>query len=262
MLEITDLCAAYGERVVLKQVTLSVASGEVLALIGPNGSGKSTLIRTVSGVLPARRGSISVAGNDLNRLSAAQRARCLAVVPQARSLPSAFTVAQSVYLGRTPYLGWLGQPGRNDDLQVRMALEATQTLEMSERMIGELSGGEQQRVLLARALAQQTPVLLLDEPTTHLDLHHQSSLLGLVRGLAQRQNLAVLMVVHDLNLAGLYADRVAMLVDGSIYAQGAPQEVLSEEVLSKVYNVPVHVIKHPNYGTPLILPDGLEPPKN
>ncbi len=262
MLEINNLSAAYGDKLVIKNVTLSVASGEILALIGPNGAGKSTLVRAVSGVLPIRTGSVMVGGKDLTRLSPAQRARCLAVVPQARSLPPAFTVSQSVSLGRTPYLSWLGQPNQNDERQVHLALESTQTLEMAERFIGELSGGEQQRVLLARALAQQTPVLLLDEPTTHLDLRHQSNLLNLVRNLAAKQNLAVLMVVHDLNLAGLFADRIAMLVQGSIYAQGSPQEVLTEANLGEVYDVPVHVMKHPDYGTPLILPDGLEPVKS
>lgn len=261
MLEIKNLSAAYGDKIILRDISLTVASGEVLALIGPNGAGKSTLVRAASGVLPIRSGSVFVAGKDLTSLSPAQRARCLAVVPQARSLPSAFTVSQSVLLGRTPYLSWLGQPGQNDNRQVRLALEATQTLDMSERFIGELSGGEQQRVLLARALAQQTPVLLLDEPTTHLDLQHQSSLLNLVRSLAVKQNLAILMVVHDLNLAGLFADRIAILVNGSIFTQGLPVEVLTEANLAKVYNVPVHVMKHPDYGTPLILPDGLEPVK-
>ena len=129
-------------------------------------------------------------------------------------------------------------------------------LPLAERYIGELSGGEQQRVLLARALAQDTPVLLLDEPTTHLDLHHRESLIRLIRDFAGRKNLAVLMVLHDLNLAGLYADRVVLLVAGELQAIGSAAAVLTEERLSAVYNMPVRVIKHPEYGTPLVLPDG------
>ena len=129
-------------------------------------------------------------------------------------------------------------------------------MELAERPVGELSGGEQQRVLLARALAQDTPVLLLDEPTTHLDLQHQSGLLNLVRELANHQKLAVLMVLHDLNLASIYADRVALLVDGRIRTIGTPDEVLTEENLTRVYQVPVHVVPHPDYGSPLVLPDG------
>ena len=171
-------------------------------------------------------------------------------------MPAAFTVYQSVLMGRTPYLGWLGQTGSQDHRMARRSLEQTLTLELAERRVGELSGGEQQRVLLARALAQDTPVLLLDEPTTHLDLQHQSSLLNLLRKLADEKQLAVLMVLHDLNLASLYADRVALLVSGRVRASGTPQEVLTEQDLSSVYNVPVHVVPHPDYGSPLILPDG------
>ena len=129
-------------------------------------------------------------------------------------------------------------------------------LPLADRMVGELSGGEQQRVLLARALAQDAPVLLLDEPTTHLDLQHREGLINLVRGLATGRKLAVLMVLHDLNMASLYADRVSLLVDGEIRAAGTPAEVLTEEELSVVYHVPVHIIPHPEYGNPLILPDG------
>jgi iron complex transport system ATP-binding protein len=186
-----------------------------------------------------------------------QRARLMAVVPQARELPGAFTVYQTVLLGRTPYLGWLGNAGQSDHAAVRRALEQTQATELAERHVGELSGGEQQRVLLARSLAQDAPVMLLDEPTTHLDLQHQSNLLNLVRTLAQEKDLTVLMVLHDLNLASLYADQVALMVAGRVHAFGLPGEVLTSENLTAVYRVPVSVIPHPEYGKPLILPDGL-----
>jgi iron complex transport system ATP-binding protein len=258
MLEIQELCVAYATKLALEGVSLSTHPGEILAVIGPNGAGKSTLIRAISGVIPIRSGAIHVAGKNLAHLSSNQRARFLAVVPQARNLPAAFTVYQTVLLGRTPYLGWLGQASPLDHARVRLALERTQALDLAERRVGELSGGEQQRVLLARALAQDTSVLLLDEPTTHLDLQHQSSLLNLVCQLASQQNLAVLMVLHDLNLVGLYADRVALLVQGKLAALGEPHEVLTESNLTAVYHVPVQVISHPNYGTPLILPDGCD----
>jgi len=261
MLEINLLSVTYRQTdpsgvLALDQVSLSVQPGEILVVIGPNGAGKSTLIRAVSGALPYLSGSVSVNGKDLAHLSSIQRARQLAVVPQARNMPAAFTVFQSVLMGRTPYLGWLGQTNSQDHRVTRRSLELTLTLELAERRVGELSGGEQQRVLLARALAQDTPVLLLDEPTTHLDLQHQSSLLNLVRQLADDKKLAVLMVLHDLNLASLYADRVALLVAGRVRAIGTPQEVLTEQDLSSVYNIPVHVIPHPDYGSPLVLPDG------
>jgi len=261
MLEINLLSVTYRQTdpsgvLALDQVSLSVQPGEILVVIGPNGAGKSTLIRAVSGALPYLSGSVSVNGKDLAHLSSIQRARQLAVVPQARNMPAAFTVFQSVLMGRTPYLGWLGQTNSQDHRVTRHSLEQTLTLELAERRVGELSGGEQQRVLLARALAQDTPVLLLDEPTTHLDLQHQSSLLNLVRQLADDKKLAVLMVLHDLNLASLYADRVALLVAGRLRATGTPQEVLTEQNLSSVYNLPVHVVPHPDYGSPLVLPDG------
>jgi iron complex transport system ATP-binding protein len=256
VLTIDGLTVSYGKRRVLRGASLRVDSGQVLALIGPNGSGKSTLIRAVSGVIPIESGKVEVDGRALADLSTMERARYLAVVPQARNVPPAFSVYETVLLGRTPYLGWLGRAGEHDHERVRYALEHTQLAALADRLVGELSGGEQQLVLLGRALAQDTPVLLLDEPTTHLDLQHQEQLIHLVRELAVGHNLAVLMVLHDLNLASLYADRVSLLVEGEIQATGTPSEVLTEATLSRVYNVPVHVIPHPEYGNPLILPDG------
>jgi len=257
MLNIDSLTVAYGNRIVLEDLTMTIPPGEILAVVGPNGVGKSTLVRALSGVQPSLRGQVILDGRDLTRLSPMQRARLMAVVPQARELPGAYTVYQTVMLGRTPYLGWLGNAGRSDHTAVHQAMEQTHTLDLAERCVGELSGGEQQRVLLARALAQDALVLLLDEPTTHLDLQHQSNLLNLVRKLAQEKNLTVLMVLHDLNLASLYADQVALMVAGRIHAIGQPSEVLTSENLTSVYHVPVIVIPHPEYGKPLILPDGL-----
>lgn len=256
MLKIENLQVGYGRRAVLKGIDLAVAAGEVAALIGPNGAGKTTLMRAVSGVLPAQGGQVLVDGVELAKLSPAQRAGRMAVVPQAHDLPGAFSVRQTVLLGRTPYLGWLGRARPEDERAVDWALERTRLASLKDRCIGELSGGEQQRVLLARALAQDTPILLLDEPTAHLDLQHQSILLNLVQELAREHNLAVLMALHDLNLAALYTSRVALLVNGKIQAAGAPDQVLTPEILTRAYQVPVHVVAHPDYGTPLVLPDG------
>jgi ABC-type cobalamin/Fe3+-siderophores transport system ATPase subunit len=256
MLEIQSLRVYFGSRQILHDLDLSVQSGEILAVVGPNGAGKSTLIRAASGVLRPAHGRVAVNGQDLARLSDIQRARRLAVVPQNNQLPGAFSVYQTVLLGRTPYLNWLGHSGPSDHAMTRQALEQTQMSAFENRLVGDLSGGEKQRVLLARALAQNAPLLLLDEPTTYLDLQHQSNLLNLVRKLSQEKRLAVLMVLHDLNLAALYADRVALLVEGKLEAMGNPEQVLTSEKLSAVYHVPVHVIPHPDYGTPLVLPDG------
>lgn len=254
MLTIDHLSVSYGSRPVLHGVSLSVDAGEVLALIGPNGSGKSTLVRAASGVIPVAGGSVRAGELDLLATSSMQRARTMAVVPQAASLPPAFTVMETVLLGRTPYLNFLGQASDADETIARRALERVDALDLAERKIGELSGGEQQRVLLARALAQSTPILLLDEPTSHLDLHHQIGLLELVRLLVSEDGLAVLITLHDLNLAARYADRIALLVDGRITAQGPPEQVLDPAVISAAYHLPVTVIPNPLDGTPLVLP--------
>ena len=258
MLRIENLSVYYGKRLVLHDVSLEINSGEVVALIGPNGAGKSTLVRAVSGVIPAYRGIIQ--NDDLSRhtdllsLSPMQRARSLAVVPQVASLPPAFTVWETVLMGRTPHLNFLGQVSARDEAIARLALQKVDALELSGRRVGELSGGEQQRVLLARALAQSTPILLLDEPTSNLDLHYQVSFMETVSALARQEHLAVLVALHDLNLAARYAGRVALLVEGKIKATGTPRQVLTPELISLAYHLPVQVIPHPFVDAPLVLP--------
>ena len=255
MLKTQNLSVFYGQREILHNVNLDVASGEVLALIGPNGAGKSTLIRAVSGVIPIASGGVRTNGDDFHSLTPMQRAKFLAVVPQAVSLPPAFTAWETVLMGRTPYLGFLGQTSTLDEQIARSALEHVHALELADRRVGELSGGEAQRVLLARALCQSTPILLLDEPTAHLDLQYQVSLLDLVCDLAHHDHLAVLIALHDLNLATRYADRVALMVAGEITAIGAPREVLTPELISQAYCLPVQVVKHPFMDVLLILPE-------
>jgi cobalamin transport system ATP-binding protein len=257
MLKIDSLTVAYGDKVVLQDISFEVGAGEILALIGPNGAGKSTLIRAATGVVPVQSGRMSVEGRDLADLSPAQRAKILAVVPQARQLGGAFSVEQAVMMGRTPYLNWLGQEGEADRAAVRLALQQTCLDGFADRQIANLSGGEQQRVLLARALAQSTPVLLLDEPTNHLDLQHQTNLLSLVRNLAKEKNLAVLMALHDLNLVSFFADKVALLVEGELRSLGTPQEVIRAEQISAAYRTPVEVVPHPVTGAPIIFPQGM-----
>jgi iron complex transport system ATP-binding protein len=254
MLKIRSLSVSYGPRQILHDVSLDVGSGEVLALIGPNGAGKSTLIRAASGVIPYT-GRVRTNGDDFASLSYMQRARYIATVPQAVSLPPAYTVWETVLLGRTPYLGFLGQPSGKDEEIARQALARVSALPFAERRVGELSGGEQQRVLLARALCQSTPILLLDEPTAHLDLQYQVGLLELVTELAHRDRLAVLTALHDLNLAAHYADRIALMVAGKIKAMGNPKEVLQPELIQEAYCLPVQVVKHPFLDIPLVLPE-------
>lgn len=266
MLEINSVSVRYGIKLALQDVTLELHAGEILGVIGPNGAGKSTLIRAISGVVPLSSGSIRYESRNLPELTPSQRARILAVVPQARNLPPAFSVQETVLLGRTPHLNWLSQPSLTDYAWVHHALEQTQLLDLTDRRVSELSGGEQQRVLLARALAQQTPVLLLDEPTTHLDIHHQVSLLNLIRSLAKTKDravisgipqtspLAVMLVLHDLNLAALFSDRLVLLEGGRLLSVGTPAGVLTSPLLSKAFGVRIEIIEHPTYGTPMVLP--------
>lgn len=257
MLEIQSLTVAYGTNDALREVSLAVEPGEILALIGPNGAGKTTLVRAVSGLLPPAAGRITVGSQDLESLSTPGRARTLAVVPQARQMGGAFTVEQAVMMGRTAHMGWLGRAGEADRQAVWLALRQTSLEAFAGLHIASLSGGEQQRVLLARALAQSTPVLLLDEPTNHLDLQHQTNLLSLIRQLTQEKALTVMMALHDLNLVSFVADRVALLVGGELQCVGTPPEVLTSENISRAYQTPVDVVPHPQTGAPVIFPQGI-----
>ncbi|HCR70956.1 MAG TPA: heme ABC transporter ATP-binding protein [Anaerolineae bacterium] len=254
MLSVKNLFVSYNGREILHDVSLDVKNGEVMALIGPNGAGKSTLIRAVSGVIESR-GEIQTDGKKFYEMNPMERARYVAVVPQAISLPPAFSVWETVLMGRTPYLGFLGNASKHDEEITRQSLTRVNALNFSERRVGEISGGEQQRILLARALCQSTPILLLDEPTSHLDLQYQVGLLELVRDLAKENNLAVLVAMHDLNLAARYADRVALMVAGNIKAIGTPKEVLQPELIADAYCLPVQVVKHPFLDIPLVLPE-------
>jgi len=259
MFEISSLTVSYGPSVVLRDVSIQVSPGEILALIGPNGAGKSTLIRAVSGVIKIESGEMHFNGGDLTGISNGERARILGVVPQARPLGGAFTVEQTVLLGRTAYMNWLGRPQPEDLEAAHWAMNKTGIEHLAQRRNAELSGGEQQRVLLARALAQHTPVLLLDEPTNHLDLRHQINFLVLVQELAQQEQLAVLMALHDLNQVSLYADRVALLVGGEVMALGSPADVLSEENLYEAYKTRVQIISDLDGYPPVILPKRATP---
>lgn len=254
MLQVVSLTVSYGTRVVLHEVSLSVERGAVMGLIGPNGAGKSTLVRALSAVLPMQSGRVMVDGRNLSGMSAPDVARQVAVVPQAHSLPPAFTAWETVLLGRTPYLNWLGQISKRDEEIARDAMRRTDTLKLAERRVGELSGGEQQRLLLARALAQATPILLLDEPTSNLDLQYQISLLEQVRRLARQDSLSVVMVLHDLNLVARYCDQVALLVDGRIVKMGGVDAVLTDGILSAAYHLPLEVLHNTPSGYPVVLP--------
>ena len=252
MLEARALCAGYRERPVLQNVSFTARRGECVALLGPNGSGKTTLLRCLSGVLRAGSGSVFLQGKLLAGLKPRQRARLAAVVPQGGQLPLELTARQMVLLGRYPHLSWLGSYGRRDHEAVDAALAACQAESLAPRRLAELSGGELQRVLLARALAQESPLLLLDELAAGLDM---ARMVGLFDLLERRRaaGACVLMAVHDCNLAAVYATRLLGLKAGKLVFDGPVDAVFTEEKLSVLYDIPVDVLPHPRWGLPQAL---------
>jgi ABC-type cobalamin/Fe3+-siderophores transport system ATPase subunit len=252
MLEIKDLSLSLEAEPVLKNINFSAKPGEVLGIIGPNGAGKTTLLRAIAGVIPIKSGTMELDGEDLVKKTIIERAKLIASVPQASTLPASFSVMDMVMLGRTPYLNWLGQTSSLDEEISYTVLQQTQSIDLAQRKLGDLSAGEQQRVLLARALAQSTPVLLMDEPTTHLDLRFQIELLDLVKQLTMQKSIITIIVLHDLNLASRYADEMILLEHGKIAAFGKPQKVLIDSVLSRVYQIPIVVDN--NNKNPRIFP--------
>jgi len=254
MLNIKNIQVNYGGKIALQDVSLTASRGKVVALIGPNGAGKSTLIRAISGTITPLSGILEVDGWFANHLSAVERAHLMAVVPQARQLGGAYTVWQAVMMGRTAYMGWLGRESKKDIIAVETALARTRLKTFSDTPIAHLSGGEQQRVLLARALAQETPILLLDEPTNHLDLHHQIEFLKIIRTLTIEKNIAVIMAMHDLSFVAAIADQVVLLVKGKVFTQGDPDRVLTEDNLRDAYQVNVRTLTDPENGKSVIIP--------
>ncbi|MBI4259786.1 MAG: ABC transporter ATP-binding protein, partial [Actinobacteria bacterium] len=243
-LEVREVVAGYGRAEVLRGVSLEVRAGEVVGLVGPNGSGKTTIVRAASRAVRPSSGQILVQGRDVHALPGRTAARLVSVVPQDLAAVFPFTVLEMVLMGRSPYRRPWGRGSADDWARVRAAMEVAHVQHLADRPIGELSGGERQRVVLAQALAQDAPVLLLDEPTTHLDVRHVVDLLDIVRGLAVREGTAVLGVFHDLNLAAAAVDRLYVLLDGRVVAQGPAESVLTSALLREVYGVEAEV--HPD----------------
>ena len=250
------LAAGYEQRLVLQALSLHIAEGEVVALVGPNGSGKSTLLRALGRVLKPRGGSVFLDGRELAQWSTREIARELALLPQGPALSQDMTVEELVWMGRSPHQGLLGLPTAADRAAVDAALRETRIETMRGRQVSSLSGGERQRVWLAMALAQQPRVLLLDEPTTFLDLNHQLEVLDLIRDLNRERGLTVVMVLHDLNQAARYAGRVIVLQDGAVDCEGAPAAVLTPQTLSRVFGVEGRILPGPDGVAIVIVPVG------
>jgi iron complex transport system ATP-binding protein len=253
-LEVDGVSAGYGARSVLEGVSVAVAAGEVVALVGPNGAGKTTLLRVASGALRPTRGTVRLDGRDLARIPAREAARTVAGVAQDDDPAFAFTAREVAAMGRYPRLGPWRAEGAEDRAAVDRALAVAGLEEVADRPLPSLSSGERRRAAVARCLAQEADVLLLDEPTAHVDVGREARVLAAFRAEAKERGRAVLVALHDLALAGLFADRVVLLVAGRVAAEGAPREVLTEERLGAAFGADLCVIAHPDGGSPVVVP--------
>lgn len=250
MISIKGLSYSYFERQALEDISLEVQAGEFLGLIGPNGSGKSTLLKCLCGILPPGRGEVLLEGKPLQDYSRRHVAQRVAMVPQDSTFGLNFTAYEVVLLGRTPYLERMQLERASDHEAVRKAMERTDCWDLKDRRIWEISGGERQRVVIARALAQAPRVLLLDEPTAHLDIAHQVEVYELLDSLNENEGLTILAVSHDLNLAGEYCTRLALMEGGRIKAVGGKKDILAPGLLNEVYKQEVFVQASPVTGEP------------
>ena len=251
MLEIRDLSAGYGHRHVLEQISLKASEGEVVGVIGPNGSGKTTLLKTITKVLEPISGTVLIDGTNIDEMQSTQIAKKVAVVSQVISINFEFTVEDIVLMGRTPYIK--GSETVEDINIVRDAMEKTNTLFLKDRLITQLSGGELQRVIIARAFAQNPKILLLDEPTSHLDITNQIDILNLVKN-ASRKGMVVVAVIHDLNLAAYYCDKICLLQDGELISTGTPEQVLTSSNIERAFNIVVKVIPNEITNSLYVIP--------
>ncbi len=250
----------YGASLVVDQVSVALPPGQVTVIVGPNGCGKSTLLRGLARLIDPVAGRVHLDGQDLARIPAKELATKLGLLPQGPSAPDGITVSDLVGRGRHPHQRWFRQWSPEDEVAVDQALADTSMTELAERPVDELSGGQRQRVWIALALAQDPEIMLLDEPTTYLDLAHQIDVLNLLEGLNRRLGRTIVLVLHDLNMAARYAQHLVAMRGGQVVAQGPPEEVVTAEIVADVFGVAATVIKDPVAGTPLVLPHRTTPP--
>ncbi len=251
-LQVRNVSVVLGEAQVVDSVTLSVEEGEWLGLIGPNGAGKTTLLRAITGATVTDTGEVNYRGRDLSRLGARQRAKLMAVVPQNPVVPWGMGVSDYVLLGRTSHVGWLGRETRTDLEIAHRSLQALGLEKLSRRRLDELSGGELQRAVLARALTQDAPLLILDEPTSSLDIGHGQQMMERVDRLRHEQRLTVISALHDLTLAAQFCDRLVMMSGGKAILDGPPRSVITEGALRDHYGAQVRVLSGPEFGVVVI----------
>ena len=254
VMEANDLFFAYNGEDILRGISLNLKRGEVLGIIGPNGSGKSTLIKLLSGLIPPKRGEIRLKGEPLDSYDRRSIAQTIASVSQEVERDFPFTVREIVAMGRAPYMGRFSLESAKDRWIIEDAIKLTDISEYVDRFPYQLSGGEKQRMVIARALAQEPELLLMDEPTSHLDLNHQMEINSLVMELKEEKRIGVIYVTHDLNIAAECCDRIIMLKKGEILAEGEPMDVINSENIKTVYGCKTLVDKNPETGRPRVTP--------
>ncbi|WP_433773157.1 ABC transporter ATP-binding protein [Bacillus wiedmannii] len=255
-LETKRLTLSYGETIIIDELNLEIPKGEITIFIGSNGCGKSTLLRSLARLLKPTSGDILLDDKAIQNMQTKQIARQMAILPQGPQAPEGLTVLQLVKQGRYPYQTWLKQWSEKDEEMVQKALAATGMTEFAERDVHALSGGQRQRAWIAMTLAQDTDIILLDEPTTYLDMTHQIEVLDLLFELNETEQRTIVMVLHDLNLACRYADNIVAIQDKQIYAQGKPEEVVDEKLVRDVFRMECQISTDPLFGTPLCIPHG------
>ncbi|MEH7109209.1 ABC transporter ATP-binding protein [Bacillus sp. JJ1764] len=255
-IETKNLSISYGETLIINELNVNIPIGEITVFIGANGCGKSTLLRSLARLLKPKTGAILLEGKEIAKHSTKEIARKMAILPQSPTAPEGITVMQLVKQGRYPHQSWLRQWSEQDEKKVNEALQATRLEHLKERTVDSLSGGQRQRAWIAMTLAQDTEFILLDEPTTYLDMTHQIEILDLLFELNEEKKRTVVMVLHDLNLACRYAHNIVVIKDQQIYAEGKPEHVINCSLVKKVFNLDCEVTMDPLFGTPLCIPYG------
>ena len=253
-ISLNNIRFSYGKNDVIKNVDLEISNREIVSLVGPNGAGKTTLLKLMGGLLTPSHGKVYVMGKQIGEISPRSRARIVSTVPQNPRVPQNLKLSEFVMLGRNAHLS-LTQWESNEDIQiVKEALQVTDTLNVKDRHLGKISGGELQRGMLALALAQESPVMLLDEPTSNLDLSHQSKMMSLIANSHESRVRPTVIGIHDLTLAARYSNRMILVSEGKVFAAGTPQEVLTPANIKEAYGAEVAIIPHPEGGSPVVLP--------
>jgi iron complex transport system ATP-binding protein len=256
MLETKSLTLGYHDTTIIENLDIQIPKGEITVFIGANGCGKSTLLRSMARLLKPKSGAVYLSGKELTSLNTKDIAKKLGILPQSPISPEGLTVFELVKQGRYPYQNWLSQWSQEDQFKVSKALKDTETEDLRDRLVDELSGGQRQRAWIAMTLAQDTDILLLDEPTTYLDMAHQIEVLDLLFELNEKENRTIVMVLHDLNLACRYAHHLVAIKDRTVFAQGRPEDIMKQELVKMVFNMDCFIIEDPLFGTPMCVPHG------